>query len=91
MELVQTGGFTGLTRSASLRLSDLGPEEAARTAAALRTFRGEESSGREPAAPTQPRYELTIHDGSDVRTIVLHQAHVPTALQPLLHALLEAT
>jgi len=69
-----------------MSLSELAPDEAARVTAALRAMR--ERASPEPVAPSQPRYELTVHDGSDVRRIVLYQSLIPTELRPLVDALL---
>ena len=69
-----------------MSLSELKPDEAARATAALRAMR--DSPSPEPAAPSQPRYELTVHDGSDTRKVVLYQSQIPTELRPLVDALL---
>jgi HEAT repeat protein len=86
---VQSGGFTGLKRSAAMSLGELEPHEVAPAATALRSLDKNTLAGAAPAAPSQPRYELTVRDGADTHTVVLYQTQIPEALQPLVKALQE--
>jgi hypothetical protein len=88
VQLVQTGGYAGLTRIASIDLSELPAEDGARAAAALADFGDATAAMQVPVAGHQPRYELTISDGPSSRTVVLYETQVPTDLRPLLQALL---
>jgi hypothetical protein len=88
VQLVQTGGYTGLARTASIDLSELPAEQAARARAALSNLTDVSPAPQVPVAGHQPRYQLTISDGPSPRTIVLYETQVPPELRPLLQALL---
>jgi hypothetical protein len=70
-----------------MSLGELEPHEVAPAATALRSLDQDSLAGAAPAAPSQPRYELTVRDGAKTETVVLYQTQIPEDLQPLVKAL----
>ena len=91
IEVQRSGGFAGLTRSASVDTSRLPAEEAHSIEAAVRGL-GLESAGRQSAS-AQPRpdgfqYDVTIEDGGERRQLMLRDP-TPPGFQDLFRRMLE--
>ncbi len=77
LEVERSGGFGGLTRRASVRLAELGPEERAAMEECLR---------RPPSPPSGADrfvYRFRVRD----REALVQEEHLPAELQPLLDRL----
>jgi hypothetical protein len=88
VRVVQTGGYAGLTRIVDVDLSELPPEDARAASSALATLSATASESI-PAASQQPRYEVTISEGGETRTVILYETQMPAELRALLHDLLK--
>ena len=88
VELVRTGGFTGLTRTSSLDTDDLHPEEAERVTEAVTALEAAAKSAPATSQSHVPRYEFSITREGSRSTIVFDESNVPDAARPLIERLI---
>jgi len=85
VEVVRRGGIAGVALSATFETGDLATDDRALVEAAL----GALPFGRAPDPPTHPdtfSYDITVHDGSTVRTATLGEAQLPPELHDVVAA-----
>jgi hypothetical protein len=90
VDMVSTGGFTGLRRSASMDLDDLPADVVPRVEAALAALRS--SPRPDPSAlpgGSAPTYRLTVIGDEERYDLLLREPDVPADLRPLIEALVE--
>jgi hypothetical protein len=88
VSFVRSGGFGGLRLATELGGDQLTDEEAAVLRSLLSTSGGaDEAQGTRTRGADRFRYDLTIRDGGDSRTLSLSDAELTPELRPLVDRL----
>lgn len=84
----QTGGFSGLARSAEINTEALAPDERRQVESLVAEARFFERSDPTPAsAPDRELFEVRIESGETARTLHAGASSLPTELAPLIRHL----